>query len=209
MGVQGGSWDFFPKTDSGPESVTPQRIFTLSLGESAGWQPGNEDRKLISTFDLKNGDLSLKRSRGGEKDAGNYVCRLDFKDGRRLEKSVRVHVLQSELKQALTPADFCFFAPLYRPHVFLLLSGLLAARPTNCHSREVVVGGLFFYLFFTFFCSASPFLLRCTELLFSSLGGRVYLDGPRPGFDVCLIQTFNTRRVPTGHNELPLCVITQ
>lgn len=129
-------------------SVVPQRIFTLSLGESAGWQPGNEDRKLIPTLDLKNGNLSLKRSRGGEKDAGNYVCRLDFEDGRRLEKSVRVHVLQSELKQALTPADFSFFAPLYRPHVFLLLSGLLAARPTNCHSREVVIAGLFFLVFF-------------------------------------------------------------
>lgn len=145
MGVQGGSWDFSPKTDSGLLSVTvaPQRIFTLSLGESVRWQAGDVDTGLIPTSDFKKGDLSLTRSRGREGDSGNYVCRLEFNRGRSLEKTVRVHVLQSELKQALTSADFCFFALLRRPRVFLLLSGLLAARPTNCHSREVVVARFF------------------------------------------------------------------
>ncbi|XP_075897115.1 CD4-1 molecule isoform X2 [Nelusetta ayraudi] len=94
MGVQGGSWDFFPKTDSGLLSVAPQRIFTLSLGESARWQAGDVDTGLISTSDFKMGDLSLTRSRGREGDAGNYVCRLEFNRGRSLEKTVRVHVLQ-------------------------------------------------------------------------------------------------------------------
>lgn len=203
MGFQGGSWDFFPKTDSGHLSDDPpQRIFTLSLGESVRWQAGDVETGLIPTSDIEKGDLSLTRSRGREGDAGNYVCKLEFNNGQSLEKTVHVHVLQSELKQALTSADFCFFALLRRPRVFHLLSGLLAARPTNCHSREVVVTRFFFF-------SVSPFLLRCTVLLFSSLGGRVYLDGPGPGSDLCLIQTFNTCRVPTGHNELPLPVITQ
>lgn len=143
MGVQGGSWDFSPKTDSGLLSVVPQRIFTLTLGESVRWQAGDVDTGLNPTSDFKKGDLSLMRSRGREGDAGNYVCRLEFNHGRSLEKTVRVHVLQSELKQALTSADFCFFALLRRPRVFLLLSGLLAARPTNCHSREVVVARFF------------------------------------------------------------------
>lgn len=113
MGVQGVHWDFFPKTQSGRVSVDPQRIFSLSLENPEGWQAADKDTGLIAASDFKKGDLSLARNRGREKDAGDYRCRLEFKNSRSLERKVQVHVLQSELKQALTSAHlasllYCF-----------------------------------------------------------------------------------------------------
>lgn len=86
-------------------SVDPQRIFSLSLGDPEGWRAAVKDTGLIPALDFKKGDLSLAKKRGREKDAGDYRCRMEFNNSRSLERKVHVHVLQSELKPALTSAD--------------------------------------------------------------------------------------------------------
>lgn len=174
MGVHEGRWDFFRRTDSGPVSVDPQRIFTLSLGESAGWQAGDEDTGLIPTPDFKKGDLSLARSRGKGEDAGDYVCRLEFKNGQSLTRTVHVHVLQSELKQVATSAAFVSLLDCVALMYSLCCpASLLAARPTNWHSQEVVVALFFFPLRVAFSAPmhcAYCFLHSAAECIWTGLG---------------------------------------
>lgn len=100
-------------------SVFPQRLFSLSLGDAEDWRKEDKDTTLIAASDFKKGDLSLARNRGTEKDAGDYRCRMEFNNSRSLERNVHVHVLQSELKQALTSANlvsllYCFLLFLVR-----------------------------------------------------------------------------------------------
>lgn len=190
MGLQGVHWDFFPKTDSGRVSDYPQRIFSLSLEDSKGWKAADKDTGLVPASDFEKGDLSLARSSGREKDAGDYRCRMEFNNSRSLERKVHVHVLQSELKQALTSAVLflCFVASApSQPNPLIVF-----------HKKSLLV--------FSLYVAISALMHFA---LVSSLAGKVYLDRLGRSSDVFLIQTFNRRPVPTGHNELPLRVITQ
>lgn len=150
--------------------MNPQRIFSLSLEDPAGWRAQSEDRELIPASGFEKGDLSLARSRGREEDAGDYVCRLEFNNNRSLERTVHVQVLQSELRRALTSADSV--PALNCVGIVLLRSPFAAGTTAHCHSQEVVVTRLF---------SVSQVLLRRAACLFSSVGRQSFIwPGPGP-----------------------------
>lgn len=128
MGLRGVHWDFFPKTDSGLVSDDPQRIFSLSLEDPKGWRAADKDTGLVPASDFEKGDLSLARSRGREKDAGDYRCRIEFNNSRGLERRVHVHVLQSELKQALKLSSLTFSLDAA---IFALMHFTLVSSPTG------------------------------------------------------------------------------
>lgn len=155
-------------------SVDPQRIFSLSLGDPEGWRAADKDAGLIAASDFKKGDLSLARSRGREKDAGDYRCRVEFNNSRSLERRVHVHVLQSEWKPALTSADLASL--LCCVALFSSSSCPATSQPDPLIVSHKKMSSLVFSL------SVSPFLLRCTSLFFSSLGSRVYLGRLGPQF---------------------------
>ncbi|KAJ4923194.1 hypothetical protein JOQ06_022722 [Pogonophryne albipinna] len=81
-------WSFIPTTVS-----VPQRLFSLSAEEPLTWKP-DQNKGLQPGTNLKKGDLSLRRKRGIEEDAGEYICALEFENGVTLKRSVHVKLLQ-------------------------------------------------------------------------------------------------------------------
>lgn len=97
-GIEGGHWQFFPKPSSSLISADPQRIYSLSLEDPISWK-ADQDRELTFASDFKKGNLSLTRKQATEKDRGDYVCTLKFKNDVTLSRTVHVNVLQSKSKQ--------------------------------------------------------------------------------------------------------------
>lgn len=98
MGLQGGHWQFRPRSRSNQHPSEAQRLFTLSLEDPVSWKP-DDPRGLIPVSDFKNRNLSLGRRKGDEGDRGDYVCTLEFK-GLTLTRTVRVDVLESKSRRA-------------------------------------------------------------------------------------------------------------
>ncbi|XP_068180183.1 CD4-1 molecule [Antennarius striatus] len=92
-GIQGGTWHFFPKSDSNLRSAAPQRLFSLSLKNPLSWTPDHH-RGLTPVPDLQKGVLSLTRTKGREDDGGVYVCSLEFNNSVTLSRTVNISVLQ-------------------------------------------------------------------------------------------------------------------
>ncbi|KAK5891834.1 hypothetical protein CesoFtcFv8_012271 [Champsocephalus esox] len=81
-------WSFIPSTVS-----VPQRLFSLSAEGPLTWKP-DQNKGLQPGTNPNKGDLSLRRNRGIEEDAGEYICALEFENGVTLKRSVHVKLLQ-------------------------------------------------------------------------------------------------------------------
>lgn len=91
-GIQGGHWTFIPKPGTTPTSADPQRLFYLSLEDPISWK--EVEAKKLTLADPKTKNLSLTRNKGSNKDGGDYVCTLEFKNSANLSRTVHVEVLQ-------------------------------------------------------------------------------------------------------------------
>ncbi|XP_026039129.1 CD4-1 molecule isoform X1 [Astatotilapia calliptera] len=85
-------WHFAPKLSSGTLSDNPEQLFSLDL-EKLTWKKG-KDKGLSPVYNIKNGNLSLTKSKATVEDRGRYTCSMKFKDGRTLETTVDVVVLE-------------------------------------------------------------------------------------------------------------------
>uniref|UniRef100_A0A3Q2WYJ0 Uncharacterized LOC102298730 n=1 Tax=Haplochromis burtoni TaxID=8153 RepID=A0A3Q2WYJ0_HAPBU len=85
-------WHFAPKLSSGTLSDNPEQLFSLDL-EKLTWKKG-KDKGLSPVYNIKNGNLSLTKSKATVEERGRYTCSMKFKDGRTLETTVDVVVLE-------------------------------------------------------------------------------------------------------------------
>lgn len=99
MGLQGGHWQFRPRSRSNQHPSEARRLFTLSLEDPVSWKP-DDARRLTPVSDFKNRNLSLVRRKGEEGDRGDYVCTLEFDKGLTLTRTVHVDVLESKSRRA-------------------------------------------------------------------------------------------------------------
>lgn len=99
MGLQEGHWHFLPRSGGEPLPAEARRLFTLSLEDPVSWKP-DQTRGLTPLSNVKSRDLSLGRKTGNGGDRGDYVCALKFNSSLTLERTVRVHVLESEWRHS-------------------------------------------------------------------------------------------------------------
>ncbi|XP_006802907.1 CD4-1 molecule [Neolamprologus brichardi] len=85
-------WHFAPKLSSGTSPDQPQQLFSLDL-EKLTWKK-NANNGLSPVYYIKNGNLSLTKSKATVEDRGRYTCSMKFKNGRTLETTVDVVVLE-------------------------------------------------------------------------------------------------------------------
>ncbi|XP_010772635.1 CD4-1 molecule [Notothenia coriiceps] len=113
-------WSFIPTT-----APVPQRLFSLSAGGPLTWKP-DQNKGLQPGTNLKKGDLSLRRNRGGKDDAGEYICALEFENGVTLKRSVHVkllHIVSSTGKELISGQQLN------------LTCGLEQALPSDLHLK--------------------------------------------------------------------------
>ncbi|XP_034467006.1 CD4-2 molecule, tandem duplicate 2 [Hippoglossus hippoglossus] len=92
-GIHEVHWQFFPETSSGLISQDAQRLFSLSLAGPLSWKR-DQPRGLSPARDPKTGNLDLTRKLARVEDRGDYMCTMKFKNGRTLNRTVHVEVLQ-------------------------------------------------------------------------------------------------------------------
>lgn len=121
-------WHFAPKLSSGTLSDNPEQLFSLNL-EKLTWKKG-KDKGLSPVYNIKNGNLSLTKSKATVEERGRYTCSMKFKNGRTLETTVDVVVLESK-SHFFDKTSSVLHSPLLYLGLFFLCdrSCCLPARP--------------------------------------------------------------------------------
>lgn len=116
MDIKEVQWHFAPKLSSGTFSDNPEHLFSLDL-EKLTWKK-EQPTELSPVYNIKNGNLSLTKSKAKVGDRGRYTCSMKFKNSTTLKTTVDVVVLESK-PHFLTRPALCFTHLLYLGFFFL------------------------------------------------------------------------------------------